>query len=68
MSIEIKYPDIKVELVGNDGNAFAIVGSVNRALKESGVEKEERDKFTAEAMGGDYDNLLQTAMRWVDVC
>jgi hypothetical protein len=61
-----KYP-ITVQLTGNDGNAFAIMASVSRALKDYGVEREEVNTFTQEAMSGDYDNLLRTAMRWVEV-
>lgn len=62
-----KYPDIEVELTGLDGNAFTIIGAVRRALKRNGVPPEEVDQFSSEAMRGDYDNLLQTAMKWVDV-
>lgn len=61
-----KYP-ITVQLTGNDGNAFAIMASVSRALKDHGVDREEVNTFTQEAMSGDYDNLLCTAMRWVEV-
>jgi hypothetical protein len=64
---EILYPEIEVELVGQDGNAFAILGAVKRALRNGGVAKEEIDKFMAEAMDGDYDHLLQTAMKWVNI-
>lgn len=63
----MKYPNIAVQLVGNDGNAFAILGSVSRALRENGVSKEEIDSFYSEAANGDYDNLLQTCMKWVNV-
>ena len=62
-----KYPKIKVQLTGRDGNAFAILGAVTSALRRAGVSKEERNAFTAEATSGDYDHLLQTAMRWVEV-
>jgi hypothetical protein len=62
-----KYPDIEVELVGQDGNAFAILGAVQKALKRNGVPKEEIDQFFKEATSGDYDNLLRVAMDWVDV-
>lgn len=65
--IEIKYPDIEVKLVGEDGNAFAIMGRVMRALKDAGVSKEEIDQYYAESTSGDYDNLLATAVRWVSV-
>lgn len=63
----VKYPQASVRLVGEDGNAFSILGRVSRALREAGVPKDERDKFQAEATSGDYDHLLQTVMRWVAV-
>jgi len=66
VNLDAKYPDIEVELTGQDGNAFAIIGAVSRALKRNG-HADEVPTFTAEAMSGDYDNLLQTAMRWVNV-
>lgn len=61
-----KYSDVRVKLVGTDGNAFAILGRVDAAMKKAGVPKEERDAFQAEAKSGDYDNLLRVVMRWVD--
>lgn len=63
----VKYPEIEVQLTGQDGNAFAIMGAVSGALRRHGVPKEEIDAYTKESMSGDYDHLLQTAMRWVSV-
>lgn len=65
--MNVKYPDITVELVGSDGNAFSIMAKVARALRQAGVSKEEIDQYTKESMSGDYDHLLQTAMSWVEV-
>ena len=65
--MNVKYPDITVRLVGEDGNAFAILGRVTRALKQAGISHEERDEYWDEATSGDYDHLLQTTMRWVNV-
>lgn len=62
-----KYPDIKVKLTGRDGNAFAILGAVISALRRAGVPKEEQNAFQEEATSGDYDHLLQTCMKWVEV-
>lgn len=62
-----KYPDITVELTGTDGNAYAIIGAVTRALRRAKVSQAEQDVFREEATSGDYDNVLQTAMRWVEV-
>ena len=64
---EVKYPKVTVQLSGEDGNAFAIMSAVRSALKRAGVEKSEVDKYVAESMSGDYDNLIQTAMKWVMV-
>ena len=58
---------IEVQLSGNDGNAMSIMSSVGRALMRNGVPKAEVDIFYAEAMSSDYDHLLRTASRWVEV-
>jgi hypothetical protein len=62
-----KYPEIAVRLIGTDGNAFAVMGAVVKALKAAKVSQEERDAFMAEATAGDYDALLATCLRWVEV-
>ena len=64
---EVKYPQVEVDLVGEDGNAFASMARVMKALKSADVPKEEIDAYYAESTSGDYDNLLRTAMRWVSV-
>ena len=56
-----------VKLIGNDGNAFAIMGSVKKALKQAGADKEYIDQYFKDAMSGDYDHLLQVSMKYVDV-
>ena len=61
-----KY-DIKVELIGNDGNAFSIMGAVTKAMRRAGVSKEEQDLYFKEATAGNYDQLLATTMKWVEV-
>lgn len=64
---EPKYPDVHVELVGQDGNAFAILGRVNGAMIRADISREERDAFLAEATSGDYNHLLRTVTKWVSV-
>ena len=56
-----------VVLVGQDGNAFAVMGRVCAALRKAGYSKEERDEYTKQAMSGDYDNLLRVSMTWTEV-
>lgn len=64
---EIKYPKIKVKLTGRDGNAFAILGRVQAAMRMHNVPKAEINEFIEEATKGDYNDLLGTCMKWVDV-
>jgi len=66
MAIETKF-DIDVQLSSEDGNAFAIMGRVSKALKRGGASPEEVKEFQSEATSGDYDHLLQTCMKWVNV-
>ncbi len=66
-STTVKFPDVQVQLTGTDGNAFAIIGRVSRALKRAGHPESAVKEFQDEAMSGDYDHLLQTAMKYVDV-
>jgi hypothetical protein len=64
---KVKYPNIKVKLVGEDGNAFAILGAVKNAMRRGKASDEDIQAFLAEAMSGDYNHLLQTCMRFVVV-
>jgi hypothetical protein len=66
MKPDPKYPDVEVELVGQDGNAFAILGAVSKALKRAGY-PEAAAEFMTEASSGDYTHLLNTAMAYVNV-
>ena len=60
------YPDVEVELIGQDGNAYAILGAVGKALRRAGHE-EAAEEFMLEATSGDYNHLLNTAMKFVEV-
>jgi len=63
----MKYPKIKVKLTGKNGNAYNLLGLVNRALEKGKVSKKERNAFLKEAMSGDYNHLLATCCEWVNV-
>ena len=65
--MEPKYSDVTVALAGYDGNAFAVMSKVSGALRKGGAPAEEVEAYLAESMSGDYDNLLRTAMKWVNV-
>ncbi len=67
MEKEVKHPEIHVQLVGQDGNAFAIIGRCLSSMRQAGLSKEERDEFQKEATSGNYNHLLITCMEWFDV-
>lgn len=58
--------NIKVKLIGEDGNAFFILGKVREALIKNG-RKDLVEEFLKEAQYGDYDHLLATVMEYVEV-
>ena len=64
--MNIKYPDITVQLTGLDGNAFAIIGRCLQTIRTADLPESEKQQFLQEAQSSDYDNLLQTCMRWFD--
>jgi hypothetical protein len=59
--------NIEVQLLGKDGNAFSVMSSVTRALKRDGQPPEVIEEFKTEAMSGDYDHVIRTCMKWVEV-
>jgi hypothetical protein len=51
-----------IELVGLDGNAFAVLGAMARGLKDAGNSKAVVDSYRQQAMAGDNDHLLRVTM------
>ena len=62
----IPYTNAVVKLIGEDGNAFTIIGLVRRGIRNSNHPELEK-AFMGEATQGDYGHLLQTCMRYVSV-
>jgi hypothetical protein len=65
--MQVKYPEIEVQLTGNDGNAYSIMGAVSKALKLAKVNQLEIDQYINRSTSGDYDNLLRVAASFVTV-
>ena len=59
--------DIDVQLTGKSGNAFAVMSAVIEAMKKAEVSADDIEQYKKESMSGDYNNLLVTAMEWVNV-
>lgn len=58
--------NVTVDLVGQDGNAFVVMGLVIKALKRAG-HTDLVKQYQDEAMSGDYDHLIQVTMDYVEV-
>ena len=56
----------KYSLVGVDGNAFAVMGYVRKAMRKEGSSKQEIDAYLKKAMSSNYNNLLVTSMDILD--
>ena len=65
----MKGPQTKptVKLIGQDGNAFSIMGRVKKALRRAAADKEYVDKYLKESTVGDYNYLLAVSMEYVNV-
>lgn len=66
-NLKPKYPNVTVPLSAASGNSFDILTAVRLALRRAKVPQTEIALFTDEATTGDYDHLLQTCMKWVNV-
>ena len=57
---------LPLKLIGEDGNAFAILGKALQALRQAG-RGDDWAVFEADATSGDYDHLLAVVMCWFEV-
>lgn len=65
---EPKYPDLFVQLSGQDGNIGAIMSRVNRELRSVGASVEEQNNFRRDIFEcGSYDEALRVVASWVAV-
>ena len=63
----VKYEDVTVKLVGEDGNAFNLIGLVNRGIRYAHGADAAKE-FTDAAMGSEsYDALLSLIQETVHV-
>jgi hypothetical protein len=65
----MKKPDEMptVKLANEDGNAFAIMGKVGKALTKAGADKEYVEEYFDKVTSGDYDHLLGVTMEYVNI-
>lgn len=66
--VECRYPQIKVQLSGEDGNVFAIIGRVSGALRRAGIPEQERSEFTSKCFSaGSYYEVINICTEFVTV-
>ena len=58
-------PIIDIDLYSSHGNAFAIMGSVSKAMKEYGVDKETIARVMETAKSHDYEHLVRHLDKYV---
>jgi len=56
-----------LKLIGEDGNAFSILGKACREARRAGWSSEKIEKFQKDATSGNYDNLLRVVMEYFEV-
>lgn len=56
-----------LKMVGEDGNAFAILGRARKALRKAGFGPDFIMHFIDEATSSDYEHLINTVERYFDV-
>jgi len=59
---------LDLEILGKDGNAFAILGAARRVLRDADFDDTEIQEYTDDAQSGDYNHLLRVTMEWFEVC
>jgi len=56
----------KCQLVGTDGNIFALMGKASRALKENGMKKEAEKMTNGVFDASSYEEALSIICNYVD--
>ncbi|MDO4566103.1 MAG: hypothetical protein Q4B42_02115 [Oscillospiraceae bacterium] len=56
----------KMNLVGEDGNIFAILGRASRLLKREGMHEEAKEMFERVTSSGSYDEALCIVSEYVE--
>lgn len=57
----------KVKLSGTDGNVFAIIGTMTRALKRAGQPEKAKEFLDKTKSAHSYDDVLQLCFEYADV-
>lgn len=58
----------KYSLVGINGNAYAIIAYVSRAMREQKFHQRQIDRYIARAKKKDYVHLISVSITYIDKC
>ena len=62
------YSHVEVPLIGHDGNIYAIMGTVTKALRKGGATHKECEAFCRQIRSSEsYHAALAVVMDWVTV-
>jgi hypothetical protein len=62
-----KYPQVQIQLSGQDGNIFGIIGRVTGAMKKAGLKTEAEELINEAFKCTSYDQTLKLIMSTVTV-
>ncbi len=65
-SCKVSEPKPRLQLVGEDRDALAILGRAQRAAREAGWSGERIEDVMIEAISGGYGHLVTTMIRYFD--
>lgn len=65
-AIPIPETKAKAQIVGKDGNAFAVMGRALLGMKHAGYSAELREQYQRECLSGDYDHMLAVTLDYVE--
>ena len=65
--MNVQHPGVKVKLVGQDGDSFAIIGRVAAVLRREVGPMAAAQFIEDAAASGSYDDLVQLVMSTVEV-
>lgn len=57
---------VRLDLLGQDGNAFFLIGAFRQAARKQDWPQVIIDAVTAECESGNYDHLLQTLIHFTE--
>jgi hypothetical protein len=61
------FPSTILNVDGPQGNAYAVMGTVENCMKRAGYDRARIDEVITEMKAGDYDHLISVARQWITI-